>query len=1759
MLPLELALAPPDRGNAGGSKTSGPGWRHSPEVPVGAREKAFLCVTEAVRASGSRFVEGYGVKPTIHVMIRLVFTLSECSPANGGVLAGSSSGSAVPGAVCNGTGGVRGSGLTAGTDALRLSCLKCLEVRVEGLLWCWRAVSPPPCYSSVLSSHQGCSFPFALLRVAIGGGSKWAVLRAPFACEWHHSSSSSSSSSSSNDSRWSEVRNDLKDAMGGGILAQLVQELLLCCQQGEESSPPAANGAGASRRAVAASPGSGGGGRSRVWGGAEEARAAAGCLEALCSFTPGSSVWRRLLPGTFSGLFRTIRGIDSGRDVAGGMVLPSSVAQRGGDGRRRGSGSKSALAEVCLGTLAKVLLMCAGGDAAAVAAATRAATAGTCAARDPARVVKAGEGIDAAVQGGTGGEPETSNSTSSNPLLALQRLAVTSNASARNPGNLAQPAGTASAAASPEGHHRSDNLSPTPPCQPGAFAAAATSTTTSSAAAASAAAASATVIAVENPEWEARTSDRLRLLLPPLLAFCCLHPGWRVRRATAKLASDLLRAGGDGNEAASGGEAGRGSGEGKMGLLEPLTPLLMEALVGLLLDSMPQVSAEARRGLDSFRATLSPFRWLELRGILLERLSTIVEGLPAMAKSADEKRLRGAFDLLAGYLSLLRFDARTALDGRLSLVLSCLCETLEFDEDFNVQVFANVREDSTLSSARRAVRLLGKFCDLPSLADASISSLETRPPRPPPPPSGRRRHRPSPVPSPAPAATPEIAVAIGPWSDRSSAFREDGGISSSNDTIYRRRCLKWLRLRLPLAWVLNQALLGRGSGSAAGEGAAKDGGGEAAEAGKSNVTGEDEGIFLRRGLAISMLERLLASHAFNVPVSRAEAAAAGYSGSYGNDSAADFERESLLTSGAAGEGENGGVAALSRRPVEYTRSGQVLGAGGDGGTRSPSRGVSGQVLDANATLVSTIVEALGSLAEASGPGCGEAFLRRALYPLLEKAASTHPVVSQSALATLARVRVACGDFEDTSQLLEANMDYVVDDVVRRVSSSSRRSRNVDVGSTMITHGGRGGTSAGSGIPGVVEAVLRIGGSAMGPALVRDLAGVTLREVDACAWDPRQTRCSLGVLRAVASCVTLPPLPAPGVDEKDTDGKEEGDSQGATERNGNSALVESPWFRQLFVEFADASDILRAEENSSGAGDRAQSATSGLVKAVKEHREAMGYDVPDDDSEEGRVESDTANPEYEKTKAKWREIEEEARKAAGQAEEESEGQQELPEPDAEGRKMAESEEVKTLSEVLARSCHFLATPSLETQALALACMRDCVLKLASAGADAALLPHVHRAWRPLMASLREHLTPLPSSVGSGGDHGDGHFEASPLSSRRAVVLHSLDTVDALVDVCGDFLSSKVSEDLWPLLKLLLLQYAAFKTPGGANSSSATTTITTTKRKQQRSTLFTSSSPPSQSISAPGELFLVGSKTSGRTNDTGNGIHVDGDGSGLNSLLAVPPGGPVGGVHGGGGTNGPMTGSVASSGKGGRRGRDTMGEKVVARTLESLERLCSSQQCERFMTPLAREVAIAALPCLSSAGATSILSRAEALFRRLAFLDGDGVWLLLMQTMDTATQQRCPQQQQQPPQQPYSRRNHHQHLQHCASVDGQRGDVTSDGGRGASGWVASPPTVAARLRSDAGGSSAGTGDAGCSSSQGGSGDGTSSRLPGCPTLEDTVLSELSAVGATTGRRPAALLERRSVFSGGAGRVAVECAPAASRLLGMLGDHGGVVEHM
>lgn len=48
----------------------------------------------------------------------------------------------------------------------------------------------------------------------------------------------------------------------------------------------------------------------------------------------------------------------------------------------------------------------------------------------------------------------------------------------------------------------------------------------------------------------------------------------------------------------------------------------------------------------------------------------------------------------------------------------------------------------------------------------------------------------------------------------------------------------------------------------------------------------------------------------------------------------------------------------------------------------------------------------------------------------------------------------------------------------------------------------------------------------------------------------------------------------------------------------------------------------------------------------------------------------------------------------------------------------------------------------------------------------------------------------------------------------------------------------------------------------------------------------------------------------------------------------------------------------------------------------------------------QVALLALPCLSSAGSKRVRVAAESLFDALVSLDGDGVWLLLLQSLNMA---------------------------------------------------------------------------------------------------------------------------------------------------------------
>ncbi|CAM9425274.1 unnamed protein product, partial [Discosporangium mesarthrocarpum] len=219
---------------------------------------------------------------------------------------------------------------------------------------------------------------------------------------------------------------------------------------------------------------------------------------------------------------------------------------------------------------------------------------------------------------------------------------------------------------------------------------------------------------------------------------------------------------------------------------------------------------------------------------------------------------------------------------------------------------------------------------------------------------------------------------------------------------------------------------------------------EAAEGGLGEEEGErggegekGVGYGLDHGVAELVLERLLSSEAFSLPVSQGQARErAGpkhkNNGGEGWEGAATPDSGSLLSLNAAGgdritdsvtDSVTGSVT--DRRVRVYSRSGALTNGLGRRDTL-----LSAQVLDANATLVGLTIEAVGSLAEVARRGFGEPFLMRALYPLLEKVAAPHPVVAVAAVSALRRIRVACGPFNDLPGLLEANMDYIVDDVVK---------------------------------------------------------------------------------------------------------------------------------------------------------------------------------------------------------------------------------------------------------------------------------------------------------------------------------------------------------------------------------------------------------------------------------------------------------------------------------------------------------------------------------------------------------------------------------------------------------------------------------------------------------------------------------------------------------------------------------------------------------
>ena len=163
-------------------------------------------------------------------------------------------------------------------------------------------------------------------------------------------------------------------------------------------------------------------------------------------------------------------------------------------------------------------------------------------------------------------------------------------------------------------------------------------------------------------------------------------------------------------------------------------------------------------------------------------------------------------------------------------------------------------------------------------------------------------------------------------------------------------------------------------------------------------------------------------------------------------------------------------------------------------------------------LCRALAACAGLAAARGGPEALAALLRRALYPLLEKLASSNPDARQAALAALVEC-AACTDTDDAKEalpaLLAANLDYVVDAACRKL----RRAATPEQAAKSAS---------------VVEVLLRHSQAEPATPLLRDVVRNALRDVDAHCVSAGATHVASAFLRLMRAMVRAVPH-VPGED------------------------------------------------------------------------------------------------------------------------------------------------------------------------------------------------------------------------------------------------------------------------------------------------------------------------------------------------------------------------------------------------------------------------------------------------------------------------------------------------------------------------------------------------------------------------------------------------------------------------------------------------------
>jgi hypothetical protein len=586
--------------------------------------------------------------------------------------------------------------------------------------------------------------------------------------------------------------------------------------------------------------------------------------------------------------------------------------------------------------------------------------------------------------------------------------------------------------------------------------------------------------------------------------------------------------------------------------------------------------------------------------------------------------------------------------------------------------------------------------------------------------------------------------------------------------------------------------------------------------------------------------------------------------------------------------------------------------------------VASRVMDAHAAAVSLMMELVATLAEATATDTFDTLLMQLLYPLLDKLADGHTVVRQGALATLYRLYVRLG-YASLRDMLRHNMDYIVDDVIAKLTHSDSSSSGSSSSSAANT-----AADSTSRVHLVVATLLEHVGFNTATPLMQDLVKTVLANVDSGWWQRDSVNTSLAVMKAMANSIDVS---AVSKLQHTTTASSSSDSSSVSQQQQSSgatkiAFKDSPWFKQLQLELdVSATAFDDADEYSDA---------------------AIGADIDDDHTvEESGV---RVTPQEQHAKS-----------------------------------VADSHEVRMLQQILHSCQYFVATPHLRSQALATATLCDCLCKLAETKVETVLLPAVHKAWPSLMARAREQAVAAGASVSSGTVRTQQRATtiaaaaavvvraetAAQIAQRRAILQHVVSAVTKLVELCGDFLSLKVTEELWPLCRALLSTLLPqLCTPASSSSSSGSSSVTV--RSAGTGTGTSSSISSGAAVSTTSQLMSA---------LRGEPAVV----TGSSAIKAKPAAVSVAAVPQQQQQQQQQQRSVADH---------MVDAKVAVALLQCLTALAASQQCRRYMVPLAQEVAAVAMPALACAAPITLQTAAQALFKALMLLDADGMWVLLL---------------------------------------------------------------------------------------------------------------------------------------------------------------------